>query len=191
MPKIPDGDVLVHAGDWSGGRGSISQMQDLNAWFGTLPHKHKLITAGNHDSPAEHDPAFAENLFTNARLVLDKSAVINGFKFYLSPWTPTFFDWHFMRDRGPDIARKWARIPDDTDVLVTHGPPMGILDQCPQSVGCQDLLDRVRIVKPKLHIFGHIHEGAGQILSEGTRFVNASSCDWRYRPVNAPIVIDL
>lgn len=190
IEHIPDGDVLVHAGDWSG-RGTVNELIAFNAWLGTLPHKHKLVTAGNHDAIAKNFD-FAQNALSSARLLIDKAAVIDGVKFYLTPWTPTFGHWSFMRDRGRPIGVKWDNIPDDTDVLVSHGPPLNVLDECGNGhVGCADLLSRVLLVKPKLHIFGHIHEGYGLYKGLFTTFVNASICDGGYNPVNAPIVVDL
>ena len=110
-----------------------------------------------------------------------------------SPWQPWFYDWAFNLQRGPEIRAKWDRIPAGVDVLVTHGPPAGILDRVVdgRSVGCADLLDAVRRVRPLLHVFGHIHEAYGEVERDGTRFVNASTCTVRYAPVNAPVVVDL
>lgn len=188
---IPDGDVLIHAGDWSHGRGSVRDTADLNAWLGTLPHAYKLITAGNHDMHVQSCPEIAKAMFTNAKLLIDESAVVDGRLFYFSPWTPTFYNWGYMADRGARIRAKWARIPVNTDILVTHGPPHGIRDQCPQSVGCEELRESVFEIRPKLHIFGHIHEGAGVSHVAGITFANASICTGAYAPVNPPLVFDI
>jgi Icc-related predicted phosphoesterase len=102
-------------------------------------------------------------------------------------------DWAFNLQRGPALREKWALIPEGTDVLITHGPPFGILDWTARGerVGCEDLLEAVRRVKPRLHVFGHIHEGYGEHEQDGTRFVNASICTEAYQPTNAPIVVDV
>ena len=121
---------------------------------------------------------------------------LEGLKFWGSPWTPVFFNWAFNLERGDAIAERWGRIPDDTDVLITHGPPAGILDKiisptgiiCP---GCDDLAERVAGLSLKLHIFGHIHEGYGQEQIGDCLHVNASTCNDSFKPLNPPIVIDL
>ena len=120
----------------------------------------------------------------------DEATTIMGLKFYGSPWQPRFFDWAFNADRGKPLADIWAKIPEDTDVLVTHGPPFGILDQTwrGEKVGCQDLLARVRIIRPRFHLFGHIHEGYGAFQNESTVFLNGSICDLNYNLGNLPHV---
>jgi hypothetical protein len=117
---------------------------------------------------------------------------IEGITFWGSPWQPWFFDWAFNLRRGPAIAANWSLIPDATDVLVTHGPPMGILDAIgTEHVGCLDLDKRVTQLRPKVHIFGHIHEGSGEQERDGTHYVNASICDAQYLPLNPARTIDL
>lgn len=190
IKDVPDGDVLIHAGDWSG-RGTLAELVDFNTWLGALPHKHKLVTAGNHDAIAK-DHGYAQAILTNATLLIDQGATIDGVSFYMSPWTPRFGNWDFMAERGHPMRAKWNKIPDQVDVLVTHGPPFYVLDLCPNGrVGCKDLLTRVFEVKPKVHVFGHIHESHGEERGMFTRFVNASICDGSYNPINLPTVIDL
>lgn len=110
---------------------------------------------------------------------------MEGIKFYGSPWQPWYYDWAFNEQRGEKIKAKWDLIPEDTDVLITHGPPMGILDKTLESghVGCEELVKAVHRIKPKLHIFGHIHEDHGELRLHGTHFVNAASCNLKYKPV--------
>ncbi len=162
-----------------------------------MPHRHKLFIAGNHDFLFERDPAAARALVPPGITYLqDGGIAIDGLKIWGTPWQPTFFDWAFNLARGPEMAAKWALVPDDTDVLVTHGPPAGTLDLIPgdppESVGCEDLAARLpRLTRLKLHVFGHIHEGYGRVSEGGRVFVNASNCDARYRPVNPPVVVDL
>lgn len=191
--NLPAGDVLVHAGDLTG-RGRKWEITDFLRWFGAQPHPHKVMIAGNHDFLAEREPELFQSLVPDNVHYLENSAVeIEGLKFWGSPITPWFFDWAFNRQRGEDIARYWREIPDDTDILITHGPPAGILDQTSRGerVGCEDLLVRIRQVKPRIHVFGHIHEAYGQHHEGGTHFINASVLNLRYWLTNAPIVVDL
>ncbi len=189
-PEVPDGDVLVHAGDITM-VGKYSRLREFNDWLGTLPHKHKLIIAGNHDLSFEDDTEKAESIITNGTYLCDKDVVIDGVKFWGSPWQPWFNDWAFNVPRGSNSLKAvWDKIPDDTDVLITHGPPYGILDRTLEGdlVGCDLLLARVKEVKPKFHIFGHIHEEYGVTVRDGTTFINASIMNREYKPGNSAIV---
>ena len=195
---IPDGDVLVHAGD-STYQGTINEIASFNTWLGKLPHKHKVVIAGNHDWLFERNPTLAKEMMFNCTYLKDSGTVINGIKFWGSPYSPRFFDWAFNQDRGPDIKRFWDLIPNNTDVLVTHGPPEGFGDivQARDTkaslihVGCYDLLQAIERVKPKLHIFGHIHECKGEYEYGTTKLFNVSICDGKYKPINTPTIIDL
>lgn len=187
---VPDGDVLIHAGDGlSSGR--YSELQIFQDWFLAFPHKHKIFVPGNHDW-------CFQTMFTAAAMgfpivLCDSGIEIEGLKFWGSPWQPEFYNWAFNLPRGQALKAKWDLIPNDTDVLITHGPPHGILDRTDRGehVGCEDLTEALVRVRPKLHVFGHIHHGAGQFDSGSTIFVNASICDERYNPVNPPIAVDL
>ena len=196
IPEVPDGDILIHAGDCLGA-GTLSDVEELNDWLGTLRHQHKIVIAGNHDWVFQEAPELAREALSNATYLEDAGVEIEGFRFWGSPWTPTFLDWAFMLDRGQPLYDRWKLIPDDTNVLITHGPPRGIGDlvamgfQC-RNVGCQDLLHRVdQLSSLKAHIFGHIHEGYGEYRRGQTRLINASTCTERYEPTNPPIVLDL
>lgn len=189
---IPDGDLIIHAGDFCG-HGSREQARDFALFFRALPHRHKVVIAGNHDRCLELDPALGPLLFAGCHYLFDSGVTIEGLRFWGSPWQPWFLDWAFNLQRGPALREKWALIPAGTDVLITHGPPLGVLDSTSrgESVGCEELLEATRRVRPKLHVFGHIHEGYGEHVEAGTRFVNASICTVEYEPTNAPIVVDL
>jgi predicted phosphohydrolase len=189
---VPDGDVLVHTGDFTT-RGYESEVVAFNAWLLTLPHKHKVVIAGNHDFLFQKEPHFAPLLLSAATYLRDSGCEIEGVKFWGSPWQPWFHNWAFNLERGPQLAAKWEVIPDDTDVLLTHSPPFGILDtvQRGEPVGCEELRKALARVRPQLHVFGHIHEAYGQTGIDGTWYVNASICDLGYAANNAPIVIDL
>jgi len=198
----PEGDVLVHSGDFCLS-GKQSEVVSFNKWLGKIENRYSkiIVVPGNHDIVLHtmlqrgNDP---KSLFSNATLLIDESVEVDGIKFWGAPWTPTFFDWAFMLDRGEQIGSKWKLIPDDTDVLVTHGPPHGILDECPHihfnsmiNVGCEELMKAVNKIKPAAHIFGHIHEGAGSLVKDKTHFVNASVCNRMYLPINPIKIIDL
>lgn len=191
---VPDGDVLIHAGDATISGTQLEIEQFLN-WYSSQPHKYKIFVAGNHDWLFETDNRIARLLTAkfNVKYLQDSSTEIEGLKIYGAPWQPRFFDWAFNLNRGREMAEKWNLIPNDTDVLITHGPPFGILDTTPRgdSAGCEELRKRVEDLRPKLHIFGHIHHGYGTIEKFEVRFVNASVCDETYEPNNPPIVIDL
>lgn len=190
--RVPDGDVLVHAGDLTAS-GSLEQIAEAHAWLASLPHEHKLVIAGNHDWAFERTPAEARALMTGVTYLEDAACEVRGVRFYGSPWQPRFFDWAFNLDRGPALAAVWAKIPDDTDVLITHGPPHGILDtvHSGREVGCEALRDALPRIRPRVHVFGHIHEAHGEVVRDGTHFVNASTCTLRYEPLQPPIVVDL
>jgi Icc-related predicted phosphoesterase len=193
---LPKGDVLVHAGDitYNGDEESIS---GFNTWLGEQDFKYKVIIAGNHDWLFEREPAKARSLITNAIYLQDSGVEIEGLKFWGSPIQPWFLDWAFNRRRGNDIEAHWKLIPDDTDVLITHGPPMSILDKVGTDdhyhwLGCWDLHRHVTVrIKPKLHVFGHIHSGYGKEVRDGTIFVNASQVDEMYTLENEPIVVEV
>src|SRR5262245_39467259 len=176
LSEVPDGDILIHGGDLTR-HGSLADAEEFNRWLGTLPHRHKIVIAGNHDFCFQEEPAEARARITNAVYLEDSGVEIEGLKFYGSPWTPWFCDWAFMLQRGPELAAKWAQIPANVDVLITHGPPEGILDRnrVGEVCGCRDLMYRVLEVKPRLHVFGHIHETAGRTDFDGVIFLNAST----------------
>ena len=207
--NLPQGDVLIHAGDFSG-TGTLKQVIEFVKWFSSQPHSHKILIAGNHDITLDlsfydsnwhrfhKKPVLAKELKDRLlgesfHYLEDGWVEIQGVKFYGSPCQPTFCDWAFNVDRGLPIQKVWSKIPEDTDVLITHGPPKGVGDtlRCGESVGCQDLWEAVKRVKPQFHIFGHIHEGYGQYMREGVRFINASSCDFNYNLSNEPIVFEV
>ena len=190
----PAADVLIHCGDCTT-YGDLQEVANLNEWFGTLPFEHIVLTPGNHDWAFQDDPATARKLVTNAHLLIDESVTIDGFKIYGSPFTPRFYNWAFMLDYDYELTQKWSRIPDDTDVLVTHGPPHGKLDWShyqKDHVGCHALRERIKEVRPMLHAFGHIHLDGGKAMEDAhTIYVNASVCDESYRPTNEILTIAL
>lgn len=186
--SIPDGDMLIHSGDATG-RGTITEIVNFVTIFESLPHKYKIFVPGNHDWLFQTNTQLARDFFRNTTILIDESVEIEGIKIYGSPWQPEFCNWAFNLPRGPQIKRKWELIPEDTDILVTHGPPYGILDSVKKGappLGCQDLKNELSRIKPKLHCFGHIHGGYGKKQIGETLFSNAAICTERYRPTNLP-----
>ena len=195
---LPPGDVLVHAGDVTAHGTELDLLRFLD-WFGSRDFAHRLFVAGNHDGFAETHPARAASLAREAGVTWlnDGGCTIDGVAFWGSPITPRFLDWAFMRDPGPDIERHWAMIPSATDVLVTHGPPAGVLDEVERAggererTGCPSLLARVDEIRPAVHLFGHIHEGYGRLVRGATTHLNVSTMDRHYRIANAPVLVEL
>ena len=193
---IPDADMIIHAGDATG-RGTTEEISLFCKWYGALPHKRKILIAGNHDWGFEKDRAKHQEIAGENGIIYlqDDWIEIDGLRIHGSPQTPEFCNWAFncwrteyeaeVNKNGYHgdydyIGDHWKKIPDNLDILITHGPPYMILDYCGQHVGCEELLKKVKEVKPKFHIFGHIHEGMGEEELNGTHFINASSLDGVY-----------
>jgi Icc-related predicted phosphoesterase len=177
LGPLPEGDVLVHAGDLCR-RGDLAELARAAAWLKAQPHRHKVVVAGNHDWPFADAPEEARALLgPQIRYLEDSGVAIGGLRFWGSPWQPEFNGWAFNLPRGRALAQKWARIPAGVDVLVTHGPPEGLGDRSSSAgrQGCADLRARVGRVRPRLHLFGHIHEDGGAWERRGTLFVNATT----------------
>jgi Icc-related predicted phosphoesterase len=206
---LPSCDVLIHAGDATG-RGWIDEYEDYAYWFGKQNATYKLHIAGNHCIGLEQNPfkkTIESILINNGIQYLNESEIIiKGIKFFGSPITPTFGDWAFLKNRGKDIRENWKKIPKDTNVLITHGPPLGILDSIYNSiwdyqseqivqdvsvlnnlqkqahVGCEELRKIVEeLPNLKVHLFGHIHESQGHVSFLNKEFINASSVDQHYK----------
>lgn len=192
---VPAGDLLIHAGDLCRG-GDLEELEEAVAWLRTLPLRDKVIVAGNHDWAFVNEPARARVLLHDAGLhyLQDQALTLGGLHLYGSPWQPAYNDWAFNLPRGEALAERWRLIPAGLDLLVTHGPPAGILDGqtaegggLPRRGGCLALRQRVLQVAPRLHLFGHIHQDGGLQQLGPTTFVNVTTweCD---RP---PTVLDL
>ena len=196
--EIPGGDILVHAGDhtWNG---NVPELNVALQWFSSQPHKHKIFIAGNHDRLFETDPGLAKSLVPDNCIYLqDDECTVEGIRFWGAPWTPAFCGWAFNLPRGQALKEKWALIPPGIDVVITHGPPYGILDKTPDHyerpghpVGCHDLRNRMIDLKPRIHVFGHIHCKHGMKTVRGTTYINASVCNEKYHAVNTPLGVYL
>ncbi|XP_055704128.1 UPF0046 protein C25E10.12 [Phlebotomus papatasi] len=228
---IPDGDIFVHAGDFTR-CGKLDEVMEFNAWLGRLPHKHKLVVAGNHELSFDETFQTVHNLssdrrrhtgtalideiptlgntkeslaeavqtqnvkrqLTNCVYLQDEGIELYGLNFYGTPWQPEFCKWAFNLPRGEPCLAKWNAIPAEVDVLISHTPPLGHGDLCCSGVraGCVELLASVQQrIKPRYHVFGHIHEGYGVTSDGKIIFINASTCDINYLPNNPPVVFDI
>jgi len=193
--RILEGDVLVHSGDFTGS-GVLAQVKDFNDWLGHQKFKHKLVIAGNHDwwlYKHKDDIEKIQSVLSNATYLQDSGVEIDGIKFWGSPWQPEFMNWAFNVPRGNRLRAIWEKIPTDTKVLITHGPPYGILDKTLEGdvTGCEDLLHEMKRIKPDIHIFGHIHEGYGKWVTNKTIHINASTLDRSYDFTNAPQIVEI
>ena len=187
--SVPDGDLLLHGGDLSR-RGTLQEVTASANWLRSLPHPHKVVIGGNHDFCLERgDP---REILHGLSYLQDEWVVINGIKIFGSPWSPTHGNWAFQADRGEPLRECWQRIPGDTQILITHGPPHGILDRHVSGthLGCHDLAQRVEQVKPTVHLFGHVHESYGCLVQHGTLFINASNCSFGYKKMQPAVVLD-
>lgn len=203
---IPDGDMIIHAGDFMSSGFNPMEYIPFLKWYSSLPHKHKILIAGNHDRYTQmFETAFIEdvNSFKNITYLRDSGCVIDGIKIYGSPWQRWFNDWSWNfpnHHRNPHHAEAaaidcWNKIPTDTNILVTHGQPYSINDKAPDGelTGCGVLLDVInkKLIDLKLYVGGHIHDEYGIKVIDNVTYVNASICTEAYSPDNAPIVIDL
>lgn len=198
---IPDGDVLIHAGDFTN-NGGQEQLELFNSQMAKQPHKHKLVIAGNHelgfDSEEDQSQRLekdkgkgvegGQRLLKDVTYLNDQSVEIEGIKFYGSSYHP-LFGFPFYRRRADQMAVGWQKIPEDTDVLITHTPPLGYMDLFgTEQWGDRELLYAVERIKPKFHVFGHVHERFGAMSNNDTTFINAAQCS-RNNSINSrPIV---
>ena len=173
QPVLPSGDILIHAGDLTQS-GSLNELQSAVAWLSVQPHPIKIVVAGNHDLLLDASLDKNNNSGQNTaaqREIVDWGDIIylenaettitcaNGrcLRIYGSPFSARHGNWAFQYPRSQDVWK--GTVPDDIDILVTHGPPRGHLDLL--TLGCPYLLDELWRVRPRLHVFGHVHEGAG------------------------------
>ena len=200
--ELSGGDLIICCGDVSS-MGYSGEIEIFLNWFNKTNYRYKVFIAGNHDFYFDYsreaytrqgaqrwkNPQYTEedvskllSQYPDIIYLNDSGCEIEGIKIWGSPITPWFHDWAFNRLRGEDIKTHWDMIPEDTDILITHGPPKGILDQVGdnyESQGCEHLWNRVLEVNPIIHCFGHIHEGYGAKEFHGINFINASALNHR------------
>lgn len=199
---VPEGDILLHAGDLTY-RGDIYEMAGELLILGKLRRRfaHVAFVCGNHDWLGERDPALLRSLAADHGLTwlqdesvtLDSTTWERAITVYGSAWTLEFCGWAFNMPRHDGTPeRAWGKIPNGVDVLLTHGPAYGNLDESDDGhLGCTALSRAIEMVKPKLHVFGHIHSGYGRkVGADGVTYVNASVCTEGYKPTNAPVVVE-
>lgn len=189
--EVPTGNILICVGDFTMFSRSFSAIVDFNEWLGELPHRHKIVVPGNHEFFLESNPK-RRGLLDNAHVLIDEGIEIEGLRFYGSPMTP-LYGAAFGKSSPNDRERHWSKVPDDTHVLVTHGPPFGILDVSPdqaERMGDPELRNRVReLPSLKLHAFGHIHGAHGAVEEDGVTFANVALMGHLGDLVQAPTVL--
>jgi Icc-related predicted phosphoesterase len=183
------GNILIFAGDIQ--KNHFDYGEDFLYWLNELPYYHKIITFGNHDGNWADTTAFAQE-YKSIHILNHESINIDGIKIFGSPYSLEFGNWWFMKPESK-LEKLWKQIPDDTNILITHSPAFGILDETIQHVfaGSTSLIKRIwELKKLKYHISGHIHEAAGKLKLGKVTHINASILDERYRIVNDPVVFN-
>ena len=200
--SLPGGDLIVHAGDMSS-QGYKHEIQEFLKWYNNLDnYTNKIFVAGNHDWGFQNGPDMCKELldFYNKVTYLQDNMELIGedyqtaVKVWGSPWQPEFYNWAFNLPRnGEELKAKWDMIPMNTDILITHGPAWGKVDTVKgegNPLGCELLAERIKVVKPKIHVCGHIHTGYGYVFDGDTHYINASVLDERYYYTQKPLTVD-
>jgi Icc-related predicted phosphoesterase len=207
---LPGGDLLIHAGDIMNSGYNRNDIFSFGEWFQSIKgYEDKVFIAGNHDRMFENHPEEVKGYLKKYPLIdylEDEELVLygdgpngdmpeNNIRIYGSPWQPEFYNWAFNLPRnGIELAAKWEAIPDNTDILITHGPTYGVLDTVKGRgwdwLGCELLTQRIAVVKPKIHICGHIHSGYGYYWDGYTHYFNASVLDEQYEYTQKPFTFD-
>ena len=204
--ETPEGDILIHCGDFTF-HGNPKEMEKFKNYLKEQPHEHKLFVWGNHELIEKDEPYWRQYLEyeSGAKCIHNKEFEIDGLKFFGSSVTPVFGRWAFMKD---DDGRKrhWENAPDNVDVVISHGPPFGLLDTVkgleiepgkPEHLGCIHLRKYVEKVQPKLVAHGHIHDSYGQMTlktwdsNDDIICVNASLLNEQYEMVNKPVIVEI
>ena len=188
------GDVLIHCGDFCNGFiQNESDLFEIDRWFGEQPFERILCTGGNHDFVAQQRRESGEPVFENAIYLEGEAYEYGGLTFYGAPWIPRLEGWAYCLP-DDELAEQWKRIPQDTDVLITHTPPAGILDipSAGHSVGCSSLRAAIEdLPSLRIHCFGHVHASYGQWDEMQITFYNAAVVGSNYAVKNSPIVVEL
>lgn len=192
---LPDADVIIHCGDFSG-RGTENEIRDFLKWYSKLDkYQYKIFIAGNHEKLFEDSGYFARTLVPKNVIYLQDSGIeIEGLYFYGSPVQLPFNNWAFNKSEEK-LNQHWEAIPDNVDVLITHTPPYNILDNVSgenKHFGSMTLYKHVlERIKPRINCFGHIHSSHGIKKLNGTIFINASNLDEDYNYIYKPILIEI
>ena len=205
LTDLPGGDLIICAGDIMNSGYNKNDILDFCTWFHSLEqYDKKIFIAGNHDRMFENHPEGVEellNIYLDIDYLQDEGYDLydldtdTSTKIYGSPWQPEFYSWAFnLPKNGIELAGKWEAIPDNTDILITHGPAFGTLDTVAgrpwDNLGCELLAQRIEVVKPKIHVCGHIHSGYGYEFKNGTHYFNASVLDEQYEYTQKPMTFD-
>jgi len=205
LTDLPGGDLLIHAGDIMNSGYNKNDILDFCTWFHSLEqYQDKVFIAGNHDRMFENHPEDVKewvDKFGNIIYLQDEGYDLydldtdTSTKIYGSPWQPEFYAWAFNLPKNSlQLAAKWETIPDNTDILITHGPAFGTLDTVAgrpwDNLGCEMLAQRIDRVRPKIHVCGHIHSGYGYVFKDGTHFFNAAVLDEQYEYTQKPMTFD-
>ena len=197
------GDLLIHAGDISS-MGYEHEILEFCKWFNSIDnYDHKVFIAGNHDWGFQNNIDRINQIINSYKTInylqddwlkVSYDQTDSMVNIYGSPWQPEFYNWAFNLPRkGNQLKEKWDNIPTDTDILITHGPVYGYVDKVVgqyENLGCELLTERIKEIKPKIHVCGHIHSGYGYTFDGDTHYINASVLNEQYSYSNKPLTID-
>lgn len=207
-----DIDMIIHAGDFTNHRSPVLNHNEaikFLTWYDNIKGiKYKLLICGNHDTSFESsiiDKYVIKLFYPSITYLFHETITIEGLKIFGSPYTPEFHNWAFNVKRA-NLFKYWEQIEDNTDIIITHTPPMGILDLASRNdesgyeqTGCRSLMKNIERVNPKLHVFGHIHsergiknDGIREISGLQTKFVNAAMLELRSnKKLNNGFIIEI
>jgi predicted phosphodiesterase len=200
---LPGGDLLIHAGDLSS-MGYEHEIREFCKWYDSLDnYTNKIFIAGNHDWGFQNNIDVTKEILNSYKTIdyLQDDSILLGelnsevmVNIYGSPWQPEFYNWAFNLPRqGVELKEKWDNIPNNTDILITHGPAYGYVDKVigrTENLGCELLTERIKELKPKIHVCGHIHTGYGYTFDGDTHYINASVLNESYVYYNKPLTIE-
>lgn len=169
-----DADMIIHAGDLTR-NGSVVGIQDFINWFAGLPYKYKIFVAGNHDFALQEEKSLIK--FPDNVIYLENSSItVEGIKIWGSPICSSDPDWAFnFNDADREVIYK--KIPDDTNILISHNPPYNVMDKISMKnrhIGCKLLAQKIKTIHLDYVIFGHVHEGAGMVRKGTTTYINTA-----------------
>lgn len=203
LPPVPSCDLCLIAGDLCPATDHSIHFQEywlettFNYWLKDIDAKKKIFIAGNHDYIFQNRPDLIRKMKFAGTYLEDSGIEYEGLKIWGTPWQPYFYDWAFNLYEH-DLKEKWEKIPQDTDIIVVHGPPQGYGDSAPrtnakgyENTGSPSLLTKITEIKPKLVVFGHIHEGYGQWMLDNTILANVSVLNGQYVMTRPPMMFEI